>query len=275
MKLLITGAGGTIGSEIARQACARGDKIIMADRSEAALFAAAATVGHAQVRVVDVTRESDIRRVMDRDQPQIVIHAAAHKHVPMMEDCPAEAVTNNVLGTQYAAEAAIGCGAELFMLISTDKAVQPECVMGATKFLAEKVVASLAYRDTALAIARFGNIYRSSGSVVETWEKQAAAGGPITLTDPDMTRYFITVEDAAAFVLMACATDRAPGILRTFVPEMGPPVRMGDLAEKFAAERKVGIKIVGRRPGEKMTEQLWWPDEPVVSFAPWQPQEVS
>jgi len=287
-RVLITGAGGSIGSELARQAAAAGpEAVYLMERAENALFDIDRRLGAA---FPGVARRALLHDVVDADRtadlvwrlrPDVVFHAAAHKHVPLLEDHPALAIENNTLGTRSIAEAAIAAGAARFVMISTDKAVKPSSVMGATKRLAELCVLALDTRarragaPSRCSVVRFGNVLGSACSVLEIWAAQLAEGGPITVTDSRMTRYFMTIPEAAALVMQAGATarssanDAAPAI---HVLDMGEPVRILDLAQRFCRAHgyhpvilepgestgadRVGIRITGIRPGEKLHEEL-------------------
>jgi FlaA1/EpsC-like NDP-sugar epimerase len=201
-----------------------------------------------------------------------VFHAAAFKHVPLMEDHVVEAVENNVLGTWAVLQAAIGCGARKFVLISTDKAVNPTSVMGATKRCAEMLVAEATRgKATTGVVVRFGNVLSSNGSVVPLFERQIARGGPVTVTSREVTRYFMTVPEASRLVLQATAMPDAGG--RVSILDMGTPIRIWDLAERLVRlhglRPGVDIEIIetGLRPGEKLHEELWWSSEDVVRSA--------
>jgi FlaA1/EpsC-like NDP-sugar epimerase len=241
-RVMITGAGGSIGSELARQCAAmRPSELILVERSDNALFEIDRELA---VIAPGVPRRAVLHDVVDADatlrrfvelRPEIVFHAAAHKHVPMMEDHPAAAVNNNLFGTKSVADAALAVGAQRFVMISTDKAVRPTSVMGATKRLAELYIRSLNGRGaTRFALVRFGNVLASACSVVPVWASQVARGGPITVTDPRMTRYFMTIPEAASLVIQAgaLAQDGEPDV---FVLDMGEPVRILELALRFAA----------------------------------------
>lgn len=300
-RVLITGAGGSIGSEMARKVAALDPaELILMERSENALFEIDREI---RDRFPRVKRRAMLHDVVDYDatmawlldiKPQTVFHAAAHKHVPIMEDHPAHAVNNNVFGTLAIADAARAARAERFVMISTDKAVNPRSVMGATKRLAEIYVRSLNHqpkkfgkRRTDLASAsgaptrfctvRFGNVLGSAGSVIPVWEKQLAEGGPVTVTHPEMTRYFMTIPEAAMLVIQAGAlsAEEANGA-EVFVLDMGEPIRIVELAERLVrlhgfdpllAEHgrdivdrggpgAMPIVFTGVRPGEKLHEEL-------------------
>jgi FlaA1/EpsC-like NDP-sugar epimerase len=210
--------------------------------------------------VADVRDRDRIRRVFERVRPEIVFHAAAHKHVPMMEQNPEEAITNNVLGTANVVEAAIEVSAARLVLISTDKAVEPRSVMGASKRVAEQVVMQAARRrGRAFAVVRFGNVLGSRGSVVPHFKRQIAAGGPITITHPDVTRFFMTIPEAVHLVLHAGGLSRGGEL---FVLNMGRAIRITDLAQDLIAlsgysNDEIEIVFTGLRPGEKLEERLW------------------
>ena len=268
-RVVVTGAGGSIGSELARQiaACAP-EQIALVDRSEYHLFHIERELREIAPRVdvvahlTDVARVAHVERVFAATRPHFVYHAAAYKHVPMAERAIAVAAETNVLGTAVVAGAAAARGAR-FVLISSDKAASPEGVMGATKRLAELVVASRATPSFRPAIVRFGNVLGSSGSVVEIMRDAIRRGRPIPVTDPSATRFFMTAGEAVALVVRA---DRLSSEPHVFWLDMGDPVRIGDLAERLLAieaERGhagAGIDIVGLRPGEKLHEQLHDPN---------------
>ena len=273
-RVMVTGAGGSIGSEICRQAmkfCPA--SLIMVDRCENALFEIDQALrdqwlgSDLRPIVADVGDVARIRQVFAEQRPQVVFHAAAHKHVPMMEANPGEAIKNNVLGTKCVADASLDAGVTAFVLISTDKAVNPTSVMGASKRVAELYIQSLNQssqddrwtQPTRFVAVRFGNVLGSSGSVVPIFQKQIAAGGPVTVTDARMRRYFMTIPEASQLVMQAGAIGSGGEI---FVLDMGEPVRILDLAEEMIRRQglKVGrdirIKITGIRPGEKLFEEL-------------------
>jgi len=265
--VLITGAGGSIGAELCRQiASFRPARLVLFDLSEFALYTIEQEfrdrkAGFELVAAIGDAKNADrVREVMRRWRPQVVFHAAAYKHVPLMEDGNAfEAVKNNVLGTLAVARAAIEVGADKFVLVSTDKAVNPTNVMGASKRLAELVCQALANTGgTQLVIVRFGNVLGSTGSVVPRFRAQVARGGPVTVTHPEIRRYFMSIPEAAQLVLQAGLMGKAGEI---FVLDMGEPVRIADLARELIrlsgfAENEIEIVYTGLRPGEKLYEEL-------------------
>jgi FlaA1/EpsC-like NDP-sugar epimerase len=267
-RVMVTGAGGSIGSELARQIARFGPaRLLLFERAEGALF----EVHHELARlwpglelvplVGDVGDEGRVREVLAAERPEIVFHAAAHKHVPLMETNAGEAVKNNVLGTWRLGRLAGEAGVEALVLISTDKAVRPTSVMGATKRVAELVVQHLdaLYPRTRYLAVRFGNVMGSAGSVIEIFRRQIADGGPVTVTDPEMTRYFMTIPEASLLVLQAGAMGEGGEI---FVLDMGEPVKIDDLARKmielsgYEPGRDIEIVYTGPRPGEKLFEEL-------------------
>jgi FlaA1/EpsC-like NDP-sugar epimerase len=263
-RVLVTGAGGSIGKELSRQISRLGPaKLILLDRDESGLYYLNTELRRedfydTEVFVGDVTHSERVSFAFETFRPQLVFHAAAYKHVPMMEQQATEAVVNNVLGTLNVARAAGAYGTSKFINVSTDKAVSPVNVMGATKRLAEMVVRelSLEYPETIYASVRFGNVLGSRGSVVPTFRQQIEAGGPVTVTHPDMIRYFMTIPEAVSLILQAGAMAEGYG---TYVLEMGRPVAITDLARKMIeimGAPNVTIKFVGLRPGEKLKEEL-------------------
>src|SRR5919112_599113 len=263
-RILVTGAGGSIGKELSRQISRLGPaKLVLLDRDESGLYYLNTELRRedfhdAEVFVGDVTHAERVSFAFETFRPQLVFHAAAYKHVPMMELQATEAVVNNVLGTLNVARAAGAYGTTKFINVSTDKAVSPVNVMGATKRLAEMVVRelSLQYPETIYASVRFGNVLGSRGSVVPTFRQQIEAGGPVTVTHPDMIRYFMTIPEAVSLILQAGAMAEGYG---TYVLEMGRPVAITDLARKMIeimGAPNVTIKFVGLRPGEKLKEEL-------------------
>jgi FlaA1/EpsC-like NDP-sugar epimerase len=263
-RVLVTGAGGSIGSELSRQISRLGPaRLVLHDRDESALHylneeLAREGFASAELAVGDVTNSEKMRTLFARLRPQLVFHAAAYKHVPLMELHASEAVVNNVGGTLSVTRAAGEFGAEKFINVSTDKAVHPVNVMGATKRLSEMLVRAAAeeYPETLYASVRFGNVLGSRGSVVPTFRRQIEAGGPVTVTHPEMTRYFMIISEAVSLILQAGAMAESYGI---YVLEMGRPVKIVDLAKKMievTGASGVRIKYVGLRPGEKLHETL-------------------
>jgi FlaA1/EpsC-like NDP-sugar epimerase len=278
--VLVTGAGGSIGSELCRQiARIEPAKLVLLDNAEPALFeierelvrergflAAAAVVG-------DVKDEVKLRQVFDKYRPGVVFHAAAYKHVAMMEANPIEAVRNNTLGTRVLADVAIEHGAKRFVLVSTDKAANPKTVMGQSKALAEWIVEAWGNRDgveTRFVAVRFGNVLGSSGSVIPIFRRQIARGGPVTVTHPEMTRFFMTIPEAVRLIVQAGAIG---GRGQVYVLDMGEPVRIVDLADRMIrlSGKEPGtdimIEFIGPAPGEKLHEELVGDGE-VVSASP-------
>lgn len=271
--VLVTGGAGSIGSEICRQTMKSGcSRLIVFDFCENSLFALDHELlrsfgsGRHIITVGSVCDRACLERVFSRYRPQVVFHAAAHKHVPLMELNPEEAVRNNVAGTRSTALAAIKHGVQNFVLISTDKAVDPANIMGATKRVAELMIQSLTEKasGTVFAAVRFGNVLGSNGSVIPLFQKQISAGGPVTVTHPDMERYFMTISEAAQLVMQAGSMAKGGEI---FVLDMGEPVKIVDLASamiRFTGmepDRDIKIEFTGLRPGEKLTEKLVRKDE--------------
>ncbi len=265
--LLVTGSAGSIGSEICRQLLQFSpQRIVLVDRSENGQFflerelQQLATGVPLDVQVADILDERRMRRLLEEVQPDIIFHAAAYKHVPLMEAHPGEAVKNIVLATRQLADLALETGVESFVLISTDKAVNPTSVMGACKRVAELYVQSMAELSTCRFVTvRFGNVLDSAGSVVQVFRQQIADGGPVTVTDPRIERYFMTIPEAARLVIEAGAMGRGGQIL---VLDMGDPVRIVDLAADMIRlsglelGRDIEIEFTGLRPGEKLYEEL-------------------
>lgn len=265
-RVLVTGAGGSIGSEICRQvALSNPAQLIMLDHDETHLFDAAAEIKPAPVSfLADIRDRNVMDEVMCRYRPEIVFHAAAHKHVPMLELHPCEAVLTNVVGTSNVIDAAVAHGVERLVFISTDKAVQPSNVMGATKRLGEQMVVTKAPVGSRYCAVRFGNVLGSRGSVIETFKRQIRKGGPVTVTDENMTRFFMSVQEAVQLVLQSAALADGGEV---FMLEMGAEVKIKDLAEKMIllSGRTPGTDIVieytGTRDGEKLSEALVAPSE--------------
>jgi FlaA1/EpsC-like NDP-sugar epimerase len=279
--VLVTGAGGSIGSELCRQISRIAPaKLVLLDNAEPALFeierelvrdrgflAAAAVVG-------DVKDAAKLRQVFDKYRPSVVFHAAAYKHVAMMEANPLEAVRNNTLGTRVIADVAIEYGAKRFVLVSTDKAANPKTVMGQSKAIAEWIIEAWGNREgveTRFVAVRFGNVLGSSGSVIPIFRRQIARGGPVTVTHPEMTRFFMTIPEAVQLIVQAGAIG---GRGQVYVLDMGEPVRIVDLAERMIrlSGKEPGTDIVvdfiGPAPGEKLHEELVGDGE-VVSPSPY------
>ena len=272
--VLVTGAGGSIGSEICRQIAGIGARsLVLLDHAENNLFEIDRELrdrGHAHLVpiIADVRDRTEMRRVFAVHRPEIVFHAAAYKHVPMMELNPLQAVANNSLATEWLAELAEESGVERFCLISTDKAVEPKTVMGASKALGERIVeAHAASSGTRFTAVRFGNVLGSSGSVVPIFRRQIENGGPVTVTHPDMTRYFMTIPEAVQLVIEATGIADGGDI---FVLDMGEPVRIMDLATNMIRlsgkepGKDIRIEVTGIRPGEKLGEELFNVDETVT-----------
>jgi len=265
--VLVTGAGGSIGSELARQVARfKPGHLLLAERAEFALFDIDQELRRAfpdlsiQPLVADIGEEPRMRSIFETHRPHVVLHAAAHKHVPMMEANPAEAIKNNILGTRTLGVLAGETGVEAFVLISTDKAVRPTSVMGASKRVAELVVQDLGRKyPTRYVGVRFGNVIGSAGSVVPIFREQIRRGGPVTVTHPDMRRYFMTIPEAAQLVLQAGAMGEGGEI---FILDMGEPVRILDLAVAMITLtglkpfEEMDIVFTGLRPGEKLYEEL-------------------
>jgi FlaA1/EpsC-like NDP-sugar epimerase len=268
-RVLVTGAGGSIGSEICRQVAAMDPALlVLLDHDETHLHDTAATVpGTCVQALVDISDRAGVFDIFEQHRPEVVFHAAAHKHVPVLEQHPLEAARTNVLGTLNVVEASASVGAMRFVQISTDKAVRPSSVMGASKRLAEQAVLARAPKDGAYCTVRFGNVLGSRGSVIPTFARQIAQGGPVTVTDPRMTRFFMSVEEAVQLVLQASVLSDGGEI---FMLEMGVPVRIIDLAERmirlsgFQVGIDIPIEISGVRPGEKLAEVLNTPEEVVL-----------
>ncbi len=268
-RVLVTGAGGSIGSEICRQVASLGPaQLILLDHDETHLHDTAASIaGPSEQALVDIFDREAVFETFEQYCPEVVYHAAAHKHVPVLEQHPLEAAKTNVLGTMNVVDAAGSVGTRRFVQISTDKAVHPSSVMGASKRLAEQTVLAHAPAGAAYCTVRFGNVLGSRGSVIPTFSRQIAQGGPVTVTDPRMTRFFMSVEEAVQLVLQASVLSHGGEI---FMLEMGVPVKIIDLAERMIrlSGCQVGIdipiEITGMRPGEKLNEVLSTPDEEIL-----------
>jgi len=285
-RVMVTGGGGSIGGELARQICRFGPRsLILLDHSENGLFHInlelegklpgaregewARTGAGADLEidlvVADIRNRDKMDKIFKKYGPEVVFHAAAHKHVPMMEFHPDEAVMNNIIGTKNVAELAEKYGAERVVMISTDKAINPTSVMGASKRVAEMVVKDLANKNkTKFMAVRFGNVLESNGSVVPMFKQQIAEGGPVTVTDKKMKRYFMTLPEASQLVIQAGALGKGGEV---FVLDMGEPVKVLDMAEELIrlsgleVGEDIEIKIVGLRPGEKMFEEIMTEEE--------------
>jgi FlaA1/EpsC-like NDP-sugar epimerase len=268
---LVTGAAGSIGSEMCAQLLRAGlEGLVLVDINENGLYLLQRRLEHAHpgarlfAEVADIRDEVRTRSLFTFYTPQDVFHAAAHKHVPLLETAPCEAVKNNVVGTRNVARAAHACGAERFVYVSTDKAVRPRSVMGASKRVGEELVRSMARRSpTRFCAVRFGNVLGSAGSVVPVFLEQIAAGGPVTVTHPEVRRYFMTIEEAAALVLRAAYGDFG----ELCVLDMGEPIRIADLARNLITmsglvpDADIPIVYTGLRPGEKLAEELLTEEE--------------
>lgn len=270
--VLVTGGGGSIGSEICRQLAGHGVKqLIIVDIYENNIYEIQQELKRKYPEldlvalIASVRNTHRINEIMDKYRPNVVYHAAAHKHVPLMEDSPNEAIKNNVFGTYKTASAAGKHGVERFVLISTDKAVNPTNIMGASKRMCEMIVQTLdKFYPTEFVAVRFGNVLGSNGSVIPLFKKQIAEGGPVTVTHPDIIRYFMTIPEAVSLVLQAGAYAKGGEI---FVLDMGEPVKIADLAKNlirlsgFKVGEDIEIKYTGLRPGEKLYEELLMDEE--------------
>lgn len=278
-RVLITGAGGSIGSELARQLLSAGvarlylfghgeNSVYQIDRELRLLQAEGVGERTAIVPVIGELKDPDyVRFVLDRLKADAVFHAAAYKHVPMMEENPVAAVENNVFGTRNLVEAALAAGVKRLVLVSTDKAVEPVCVYGASKLLSERIVEDAAARATpgqSFMVVRFGNVLGSRGSIVPLFKKQIEQGGPVTVTHPETSRYFMTIPEACSLVLKTGGVGKCG---ESYLLDMGEPVRIRDLAEQmirfygYEPGRDIRIEYVGLRPGEKVEERLHAADE--------------
>src|SRR5436190_2219130 len=274
--VLVTGAGGSIGAELCRQiARVLPTRLILVDQAETPLFEIERELlderefTAAMPVLADVKNRARMRQVFEKYQPDVVFHAAAYKHVPLMEVNPLESVRNNALATKVVADAAVEHGASRFVLVSTDKAVNPKTVMGQSKAVCEWVVEAYGARtdvSTRFVVVRFGNVLGSSGSVVPIFRRQIERGGPVTVTHPEMTRFFMTIPESASLVIQAGAIG---GEGHVYVLDMGDPVKIVELAKQMIRlsgnepERDIAIDFVGVRPGEKLHEELWGDGETV------------
>ncbi len=257
-RILITGAGGSIGSEIARQCQKFGARALtLVDSSEFNLYQIGEQVQDADLRLVNVTDRDALEKVFTRAEPDIVIHAAAYKHVPICEHNPASAVHNNILGTKNVIDCAIDHKVQKVVVISTDKAVRPTNVMGATKRVTELYAQNVESGTTEIVAVRFGNVLGSSGSVIPKFKQQIENGGPVTVTHPEITRYFMLIPEACQLVLQTAAIAEGGEL---FILDMGAPVKIVDLARQmirlYGKEGEVEIVFTGLRPGEKLYEEL-------------------
>ena len=264
--VLVTGAGGSIGSELCRQIAAYDPaKLILLERSEPALFAIEQELAKdfqwisIEPVAASVCNKDRINAIFKKFRPQVVFHAAAHKHVPLMERQPAEAILNNSIGTLIVSQAALAHGCGKFILVSTDKAVNPTNVMGASKRVAELVINSMQKRsETIFASVRFGNVLASSGSVIPTFRQQIANGGPVTVTHPEVYRFFMSIPEAVGLILQSGAQSQGGEV---FVLDMGEPIKIHDLAKQmielsgFVPDEDIKIEFTGLRPGEKLYEE--------------------
>ncbi|WP_237769493.1 polysaccharide biosynthesis protein [Pelosinus fermentans] len=275
-RVLVTGAGGSIGSELCRQIANMSPKTLtLLGKGENSIYEIDRELQGKypdlaiEAIIADVRDEKRIDSIFKQCKPQVVFHAAAHKHVPLMEAQPSEAVRNNIFGTKAVAEAADRFGAEIFVMISTDKAVNPTSVMGATKRMAELVIQNISKTSyTKFVAVRFGNVLGSRGSVIPLFKKQIAQGGPITITHPDMERYFMTIPEASQLVLQAGALAKGGEV---FVLDMGEPVKIVDMASDLiqlsglVPNKDIKIQFSGLRPGEKLFEELLTAEEGTTS----------
>lgn len=274
-KVLVTGAGGSIGSELSRQVARFSpENLILLGRGENSIYEIALELKENfpdlqfKTEIGDIKDQARMNQIFDRYRPTVVFHAAAHKHVPFMEQCPDEAVKNNIMGTKNVAESAYRAGTGTFVLISTDKAVNPTSIMGATKRVAEMVIQGMnRRRGTRFVAVRFGNVLGSRGSVIPLFKRQIAQGGPLTITHPNMVRYFMTTIEAAQLVIQAGAQAGGGEI---FLLDMGQPVKILELAKNlirlsgFEPGTGIPIRFTGIRPGEKLVEQLVGEEEGIV-----------
>ena len=265
-RILVTGAGGSIGSELCRQLAVLWPKqLILLDKDENSIFEIHNELhtDYDNIKIMpviaDVRHIDRLRTIFQRFRPEVVFHAAAHKHVPLMEDNITEAVTNNVMGTKNVAEMAREFGVETFIFISTDKAVNPTSVMGSTKKIGEMIIQKMAEKsDTNFSCVRFGNVLGSRGSVVPFFQRQIANGGPVTITHPDVERFFMSISEAVQLIIKAGTLGKKGDV---FVLDMGTPVKIADLAKDLIRltgmkEDEIEIKYVGLRPGEKLFEEM-------------------
>jgi FlaA1/EpsC-like NDP-sugar epimerase len=274
-RVLVTGAGGSIGSELSRQIARRNPaELVLLGHGENSIFEILLELqsNYPNLKLIpviaDIRNDQRIDSVFKTHQPQIIFHAAAHKHVSLMEANPVEAITNNVIGTRNLVQAALDHNIERFVLISTDKAVRPSSIYGATKRLAEMIVLDAARtHKRAFTVVRFGNVLGSRGSIIPIFKNQIANGGPVTITHPDMVRFFMTIPEAVYLVLQASSMQNGGEV---FVLNMGQPVRILDLAEDLIKlsglepNKDIEITFTGIRPGEKLAEELWDEGTPLM-----------
>jgi FlaA1/EpsC-like NDP-sugar epimerase len=274
-RVLITGAGGSIGAEISHQVAAfQPAELLLLDHDESHLYDVSKTLRDGvepQLLLADIRNRERIHAIFAKYRPEVVFHAAAHKHVPFLEAHPEEAVLTNVIGTASLADAAMACGTKRFVLISTDKAIRPVSVMGSSKWLAEQILWSLQGRNgCTYSAVRFGNVLGSRGSVIPTFIRQIARGEAVTVTDPEMSRFFMSVREAVQLVLQAAALSEGGEV---FTLRMGEPVTILDLARRVirmtgrVPDKDVEISIVGARPGEKIVEEVVNIDEESLDSA--------
>ncbi|MEX2033357.1 MAG: SDR family NAD(P)-dependent oxidoreductase, partial [Candidatus Colwellbacteria bacterium] len=284
--VLVTGAAGSIGSELSRQILQFSpSKLIILDIDESGLFnlehELKRLLPKAELKAViaSVADEAKINAVIEKHKPEVIFHAAAYKHVPLMEDHPEEAIKVNILGTLYTAQAAVAHGVEKFVLVSTDKAVRPVSVMGKTKRIAEMIVKSLnSESGTNFVAVRFGNVLGSRGSVIPLFQEQIRRGGPVTVTHPDMVRYFMTIPEASLLVMEAGAVGQGGEI---FILDMGRPIKILDLAHElirlsgYTPDIHIPISITGIRPGENLFEDILTDEEKASGATKWEKIYVS
>lgn len=267
-KVLVTGACGSIGSEICRRLVELGSKVIALDNNETGIFDLEKELSNSIVPIVgDIRFKEKLKAVLDEYKPSVVFHAAAYKHVPLMEILPEEAVVNNVIGTLNVIEACIELNIPQCVIISTDKAVEPKNIMGMTKRISELIIIALNNKtNTKLSAVRFGNVLGSRGNVLEIWKKEFERGEPLSITDPNMKRYFMLTSEAAALSIEASTLSSGGDIL---ILDMGKEVKMVELAEAFCrvqntSIKEIGTRIIGIRPGEKLEEKLYSKNEQIV-----------
>jgi UDP-N-acetyl-D-glucosamine 4,6-dehydratase len=269
-RVMITGAGGSIGSELVRQCHAFGaEELILIDNGEYNLYRIGEEFPKAALHLISITDRAALDHLIDRTRPDLILHAAAYKHVPLCEINPHAAVVNNIQGSIHLIDAAIAHRVPRVVIISTDKAVRPTNVMGATKRIVELYAQNIESTDTEIVAVRFGNVLGSSGSVIPKFKRQIEQGGPVTVTDPEMTRYFMMIPEACQLVLQAAAIAKGGEL---FILDMGEPVRIVDLARQmirlYGKEEEIKIVFTGIRPGEKLYEELLISPEDVATEYP-------